>query len=152
MAKSNSSLFVWHILVLARNSRTIGSKEILNAKSKTKSCLTNSDKTKIFKMTKFTRVLYSCGKTINLARPQIYQVPRKPPLNSLIFEKLPEPRCAEKITEIPKSAPIKPVRVCTKKELKAMYCPPPICDCTVKTPPLTLFQRLGELNFFFYKI
>lgn len=95
-------------------------------------------------MTKFTRVLYSCGKTINLARAQIYQVPRKPPLNSLIFEKLPEPRCGDRIAGIPTTPSPKPVRVCTKQELKAMYCPPPVCDCKIKTPPLSFLQKLGK--------
>ncbi|KAL0267056.1 UNVERIFIED_CONTAM: hypothetical protein PYX00_009424 [Menopon gallinae] len=87
-------------------------------------------------MPKTTQFLKSVGKTINLAKPQVYQVPRKPPLNSLVFEKLPEQKCGDRIA-ISKPPTPTPVRVCTKEELQALYCCPKPCDCKVKTKMTT---------------
>lgn len=96
-------------------------------------------------MPKLSTVLNSCGKTINLAKPGTYQVPRKPPLNTLVFEKLPEPRCGDRVTCGIKGPPItKPVRICTKEDLQSFYCPPVPCDCKVKPLPLTFAQKISK--------
>ncbi|EEB14773.1 conserved hypothetical protein [Pediculus humanus corporis] len=93
-------------------------------------------------MPKLSVILRSCGKTINLAKTNCYQVPRKPPLNTLIFEKLPEPSCGDKVTcGVKGPPPTKPVRICTKEDLQTFYCPPP-CDCKVKPIPLTWTQKI----------
>lgn len=96
-------------------------------------------------MPKLSNVWKAVGKTINLAQSQSYQVPRKPPLNSLVFEKLPDAKCVPG----PKcdAAATKPLRLCSKEELKCMYCPPVPCDCKCVPPALTLKQRLGESAF-----
>ncbi|KAK6636336.1 hypothetical protein RUM43_009996 [Polyplax serrata] len=103
-------------------------------------------------MPKLSMVLKQCGKTINLAKQSAYQVPRKPPLNTLIFEKLPEPKCGDKITCGIKGPPItKPVRVCTKEDMQAFYCPPVPCDCKMKPPPLTLPQKIVKMTILLIK-
>lgn len=92
-------------------------------------------------MPKVTQILKSVGKTINLAKPQVYQVPRKPPLNSLVFEKLPEPKCTDRIA-VNKPLTPTPIRLCTKEELQAIYCCPQPCDCKVKRQTTTA-EKIG---------